>query len=247
MDQAVFHPLHSPSCAVVCSRCNLREICLPVGLSQHELDHVDRLLVAHRRRVRQGENLYRAGDGFDAVYAVRTGFFKTLRATGDGREQVIGFHMGGEILGLDGIGSGHHEAQAVALEDSQVCIIPFRDLEQLSLELPGLQQELHRVMSREIVRKEGVMLLMGSRHAEARVAAFLLNLTHRLQARGFSPSSLVLRMTRQEIGSYLGLTLETVSRTFSKFQADGLLHVRGRQVRITDAVGLQDLLDGALP
>ncbi len=247
MDQAVFHPLHSASCAVVCSRCNLREICLPVGLTQAELDHVDRVLVSHRRPLRQGDSLYRPGASFEAVYAVRTGFFKTTRTANDGREQVIGFHMGGELLGLDGIGTGRHETQAVALEDSQVCVIPFHELERLSQQLPGLQQEFHRVMSREIVLKEGVMLLMGSRQAEARVAAFVLNLTHRLQARGFSASSLVLRMTRQEIGSYLGLTLETVSRTLSKFQAEGLLHVRGRQVRITDAVGLQDVLDGAVP
>jgi CRP/FNR family transcriptional regulator len=246
MDQAVFQPLHGAGCAVVCSRCNLREICLPVGLSPTELDHVDRSLVAHRRWMHQGNGLYRPGDAFNAVYAVRTGFFKTTRSTLDGREQVIGFHMGGELLGLDGIGTGHHETQATALEDSQVCVIPFHELERLSLELPGLQQQLHRIMSREMTQKEGVMLLMGSRHAEARVAAFLLNLTHRLNARGFSASSLVLRMTRQEIGSYLGLTLETVSRTFSRFQAEGFLHVRGRQLRITDGQGLQDLLDGAV-
>jgi CRP/FNR family transcriptional regulator len=247
MDQAKFHPLYGAGCAVVCSSCNLREICLPVGMNKAELDQVDRLLVAHRRRVQQGDSLYRPAEAFDAVYAVRAGFFKTVRLAGDGREQVTGFHMSGELLGLDGIGSGQHEAHAVALEDSQVCVVPFAGLERLSLALPSLQHELHRVMSREIVHKEDVMLLLGTRHAEARVSAFLLNLTHRLQARGFSPSSLVLRMTRQEIGSYLGLTLETVSRTFSKFQAAGLLHVRSRHIRITDAVGLHELLEGAEP
>jgi CRP/FNR family transcriptional regulator len=247
MDHAGFHLLNGAGCTVVCSGCNLREICLPMGLTRAELDQADRLLVAHRRRVHQGETLYRPGEAFDAVYAVRAGFFKTSRMAGDGREQVTGFHMSGELLGLDGIGSGQHEAQAVALEDSQVCVVPFAELEHLSLALPSLQQELHRAMSREIVRKEDVMLLLGTRHAEARVSAFLLNLTRRLQARGFSPSSLVLRMTRQEIGSYLGLTLETVSRTFSKFQAAGLLHVRSRHIRITDAVGLQDVLEGSEP
>jgi CRP/FNR family transcriptional regulator len=247
MDQAVFQPLHRAGCSEVCSHCNLREICLPVGLTKTELDHIDRQLVAQRLRVRHGEALHRAGDTFQAVYAVRTGFFKITRMTADGREQVTGFHMGGELLGMDGIENGLHEAEAVALEDSQVCVIPFPELERLSLELPGLQQQLHRIMSREIARKESVMLLLGSRHAEARLAAFLLNLTHRLEARGYSASALVLRMTRQEIGSYLGLTLETISRTFSKFQADGLLNVRGRQLHIIDPEGLREVMEGALP
>jgi CRP/FNR family transcriptional regulator len=247
MDQAVFHPLHRAGCSEVCSHCNLREICLPVGLTKTELDHIDRQLVAQRLRVKHGEALHRAGDTFQAVYAVRIGFFKITRMTADGREQVTGFHMCGELLGLDGIENGMHEAEAVALEDSQVCVIPFPDLERLSLELPGLQQQLHRIMSREIARKESVMLLLGSRHAEARLAAFLLNLTHRLEARGYSGSALVLRMTRQEIGSYLGLTLETISRTFSKFQADGLLSVRGRQLHIVDPEGLREVMEGALP
>jgi CRP/FNR family transcriptional regulator len=134
---------------------------------------------------------------------------------------------------------------AVALENAQVCVIPFDDLEMLSVEVPSLQSQFHRIMSREIVRNQGVMLLLGSMYAEERLAAFLLNLTHRLQARGFSASSVLLRMTREEIGSYLGLSIETISRTFSKFQSDGLLFVRNRQIRITDPVGLQHLLDGA--
>jgi CRP/FNR family transcriptional regulator len=133
---------------------------------------------------------------------------------------------------------------AVALEDSQICVIPYADLETLSLQINSLQQQFHRIMSREIVRNHSVMLLLGSMHAEERLAAFLLNLTHRLQTRGFSSSSVVLRMSREEIGSFLGLKLETVSRTFSKFQADGLLFVRHRQIQITDPVGLQQLIDG---
>jgi CRP/FNR family transcriptional regulator len=152
--------------------------------------------------------------------------------------------MGGELLGLDGIGAGRHEVDAVALEDSQVCVIPYHQLEALSIEVASLQQQFHKIMSHEIVRDHGVMLLLGSMYAEERVAAFLLNLTHRLRSRGFSASSVMLRMTREEIGSYLGLKLETISRTLSKFQASGLLFVRNRQVQITDPVGLQQLLDG---
>ena len=152
--------------------------------------------------------------------------------------------MGGELIGLDGIGTRRHEVDAVALEDSQVCVIPFEELEALSREVVSLQQTFHKIMSREIVRDQGVMLLLGSMLAEQRLAGFLLNLAHRLRARGFSASSVLLRMSREEIGSFLGLKVETVSRTFSKFQADGLLFVRQRQIQITDPVGLQQLLDG---
>jgi CRP/FNR family transcriptional regulator len=230
---------------VACSSCNLREICLPVGLTQAELEHIDLRLVAGRRKVARGETLFRAGDRFDAVFAVWTGFFKTCVSSKDGRGQVTGFQMGGELIGLDGIGTRRHEVDAVALEDSQVCVIAYDELEALAREVVSLQQQFHKIMSREIVRDHGVMLLLGSMHAEERVAAFLLNLTHRLRARGFSASSVLLRMSREEIGSFLGLKLETVSRTFSKFQANGLLFVRQRQIQITDPVGLQQLLDGA--
>jgi CRP/FNR family transcriptional regulator len=230
---------------VACSSCNLREICLPVGLTQAELEHIDLRLVAGRRKVARGETLFRAGDRFDAVFAVWTGFFKTCVSSKDGRGQVTGFQMGGELIGLDGIGTRRHEVDAVALEDSQVCVIAYDELEALAREVVSLQQQFHKIMSREIVRDHGVMLLLGSMHAEERVAAFLLNLTHRLRARGLSASSVLLRMSREEIGSFLGLKLETVSRTFSKFQANGLLFVRQRQIQITDPVGLQQLLDGA--
>jgi CRP/FNR family transcriptional regulator len=245
MDLSVFRPLHTASCTVACSSCNLREICLPVGLTQAELEHIDLRLVAGRRKVARGETLFRAGDRFDAVFAVWTGFFKTCVSSKDGRGQVTGFQMGGELIGLDGIGTRRHEVDAVALEDSQVCVIAYDELEALAREVVSLQQQFHKIMSREIVRDHGVMLLLGSMHAEERVAAFLLNLTHRLRARGFSASSVLLRMSREEIGSFLGLKLETVSRTFSKFQANGLLFVRQRQIQITDPVGLQQLLDGA--
>ena len=229
---------------VACSNCNLRELCLPVGLSDADLQRIDRL-VALRRTLKRGEWLFRAGDPFDSLYAVRTGFFKTCISAADGRDQVTGFQMAGELLGLDGISTDRHSCDAVALEDSQVCQIPYARLEALSHEVPDLQRQFHKLMSREIVRDQGVMLLLGSMRAEARLAAFLLNLTQRLQARGFSPMSLVLRMTREEIGSYLGLKLETVSRAFSHMQDDGLLEVKQRNIRVLDAAGLRGLLNEA--
>ncbi len=244
MDQSVFKTQHTSGAMVVCSSCNLREICLPVGLTPAEFSLVDARLVTSRLKVPRGEKIFQTGDRFESVYAVWTGFFKTCIASKDGREQVTGFQMGGELIGMDGIGTRRHEVDAVALEDSQVCVIAYSELEALALEINTLQQQFHRILSREIVRNHGVMLLLGSMHAEERLAAFLLNLTHRLQTRGFSSSSVVLRMSREEIGSYLGLKLETVSRTFSKFQAEGLLFVRHRQIQITDPVGLQHLIDG---
>lgn len=244
MDQAVFKPLHSPHGAVVCANCKLREICLPVGLSREELQHIDKRLVAVRHKVPRGGKLFEAGHRFDAVYAVWTGCFKTCIQSSSGREQLTGFQMSGELIGLDGIGTRQHAVDAVALEDSQVCEIPFAELEALSLEVTSLQQQFYRVMSHEIMRNQGVMLLLGSMHAEKRLAAFLLNLTHRLAVRGFSSSALVLRMSRIDIGSYLGLTIETVSRTFSKLQADGLIEVNRRQINIVRPAGLQALVDG---
>ena len=228
---------------VACSCCNLRELCLPVGLSRENLERLD-TLVANRRAIARGESLFRAGETFLSLYAVRTGFFKTRVSSEDGRDQVTGFQMAGELLGLDGISTDNHTCDAVALEDSQVCVIPYNQLEGLSREFTELQHQFHKIMSREIVRDHGVMLLLGSMRAEERLAAFLLNLTQRLQARGFSASSLILRMTREEIGSYLGLKLETVSRTFSKFQEEGILDVKQRQIRILAQEKLEKLVNG---
>jgi CRP/FNR family transcriptional regulator len=228
---------------VACSGCNLRELCLPVGMSNEQMDRLD-AIVATRRSVPRGDALFRVGAPFTSLYAIRTGFFKTCVSSEDGRDQVTGFQMAGELLGLDGIGTDRHTCDAVALEDSQVCVIGYHQLEDLSRELSDLQRHFHRIMSREIVRDHGVMLLLGSMRAEERLAAFLLNLTTRLRARGFSASSLLLRMTREEIGSYLGLKLETVSRAFSKFQEDGILEVKQRQIRVLDPEALQALVNG---
>ncbi len=229
---------------VACSSCNLRELCLPVGLSESDLERIDQM-VGSRRALKRGELLFRNGDRFESLYAVRTGFFKTRVSAEDGHDQVTGFQMAGELLGLDGISTERHSCDAVALEDSQVCQIPYSRLEELTHEVTDLQRQFHKVMSREIVRDHGVMLLLGSMRAEARLSAFLLNLTQRLQARGFSGTSLVLRMTREEIGSYLGLKLETVSRAFSRFQEEGFLEVRQREISVLDEAGLRRLLNEA--
>lgn len=227
---------------VACSNCNLRELCMPLGLSPAELDRIDDV-VANRRKVKRGATLFRNGEKFTSLYAIRTGFFKTCVASEDGRDQVTGFQMAGEIVGLDGIVNEHHTCDAVALEDAEVCVMPFERVEELSREVTALQRHVHKIMSREIVRENGVMLLLGSMRAEERLAAFLLNLVQRLHARGFSQSELILRMTREEIGSYLGLKLETVSRTFSKFVDDGIVEVKQRHVRILNTEALREIVN----
>jgi CRP/FNR family transcriptional regulator len=204
---------------------------MPIGLEIADMKKLDEV-VATRRQVKQGQMLFGNGDAFTSLYAIRTGFFKTCISNEDGREQVTGFQMAGEIIGLDGIVNDQHSCNAVALEDAEVCVMPFSNVEELSREFPVLQRHVHKVMSREIVRENGMMMMLGNMRAEERLAAFLLNLVQRLHARGFSQSEMILRMTREEIGSYLGLKLETISRTFSKLSDDGIIEVKQRYVKI---------------
>lgn len=227
---------------VACSNCNLRELCMPIGFSPDDMQRLDEV-VATRRRIKQGDRIFSSADPFTSLYAIRIGFFKTCISSEDGREQVTGFQMAGEIMGLDGIVNDHHTCNAIALEDAEVCVMPFANVEELSREFPVLQRHVHKIMSREIVRENGVMMLLGNMRAEERLATFLLNLVQRLHARGFSQSELVLRMTRDEIGSYLGLKLETVSRTFSKFSEDGIIEVKHRYVRILQPDALKKIFN----
>ncbi|MBK0393903.1 helix-turn-helix domain-containing protein [Ramlibacter algicola] len=216
-----------------CSSCHLKELCLPCGMSGPTVDRLDGLRFA-RRRVKAGQPLYRAGDAFQFIYAVRSGTFRSSLAAADGREQVSGFSIAGELLGLDGLAQGRHASTATALEDAEICAIPYDHLMELSTGSPDLQKAVGRLMSREIVREHGLMLLLGSMNAEERLAAFLLNVSQRMKVRGWSPSEFHLRMSRAEIGSYLGMKLETVSRTFSAFVQQGLLEVDKRHIRILD-------------
>jgi CRP/FNR family transcriptional regulator len=231
-------PTHT---AATCQTCGLRDLCLPAGLQLGDIDQLNSI-INRKRPLQRGEYLYRTGSTLQSIFAVRTGFLKSSVLHDDGREQVAGFHMMGELLGLDAIGSGNHMCDAVALEDSEVCEIPFKELERLGREIPTLQQHFHRIMSREITRDYGVMLLLGSMRAEERLAAFLLNLSQRFVARGYSSTQFVLRMRREEIGSYLGLKLETVSRAFSSFQNEGLIVVHGKDIDIRDIGRIRSML-----
>ena len=224
-----------------CSACTMRELCLPFGLAAEDMHQID-ALVGARLKLKKGEALYRAGDAFEALYAIRLGSLKTTVLAEDGREQVSGYHMLGDIIGLDGIGTERHGCQAVALEDTEICVLPFERLEDLARAVPQLQHNLHLFLSREISRDHNIMLLLGSMRAEERLAVFLLNLADRYRRRGYSSTEFVLRMTREEIGSHLGLKLETVSRLFSRFHEEGLIQVQGRAVKLLNAAALKELI-----
>lgn len=225
-----------------CANCSLRELCVPGAIPPNELERLD-ALVARRRRVERGTTLYRGGSPFRALYAVRQGSFKTSLSGEDiGSEQITGFQLPGELLGLDGVAFDVHGVDAIALEDSEVCVLPYADLERIARSFPPLQHQLHKVMSREIVRERDVMMMLGSMRAEERVAAFLIGLSERHQRLGYSATAFVLRMTREDIGSYLGLKLETVSRALSRLGEQGLIRARGKQIDIVDLQGLRDVL-----
>ena len=224
----------------VCSGFSMRELCMPFGLDADDLAQID-TLVGSRQRLHKGEALYDTGETFDALYAVRVGSLKTAVLAEDGREQVTGYHMIGDILGFDGMATDRHVSRAIALEDTDVCVMRFERLQLLAQRVPALQSNLRRLLSREISRDQSVMLLLGSMRAEARVAAFLLDLAERYRRRGYSSTQYVLRMTGEEIGSYLGLKLETVSRLFSKLQNEGIVRVQGRNVALLDPGALRQL------
>ncbi len=226
---------------VHCQSCTLRELCLPVGLSVGETEQLDKL-VLHRNRFKKNETLYRAGDPFRALYAIRMGSFKTNVLAEDGREQIVGYHMLGEIIGYDGVGTDRHTVGAIALEEADVCALPFSQIENLARTVPMMQHTLHQFMSREMMRDQGAMLMLGSMRAEERLVVFLLNLADRYRRRGYSSTEYTLRLTRAEIGSYIGLKLEAVSRVFSRLQEEGLIQVQGRSIKLLDPVTLKKMI-----
>ncbi len=224
-----------------CANCNLRSHCFTSGFLSPSHAEFGELVLAHRR-IGAGQAVYRTGDSFSSVYVLKAGFVKTLALFEDGREQVSGFYMPGDTFGVDGIAFGQHATDAIALDDADVCAIPYDNLEQLSLAAPAAQRSLYRMFSQEIVRRQDAMVVMGTMSAGQRIATFLLDLSRRFSARGLSASEFLLRMTRDEIGSLLGLKLETVSRVFSKLQSDGLMEIEGKHVRIVSIPGLRSLI-----
>jgi CRP/FNR family transcriptional regulator len=227
---------------VACKDCTLFQLCLPIGVSDADLELLDRI-IKKRRAVKPGEHLFRMGDPFVSIYAVKSGSFKTFTFADDGAEQVTGLHLPGELFGMDAISSGTHCCNAVALERSAVCEIPFDRLQDLGARVPSLMRQMVRIMSKEIMRDKRVMQITKS-GAEGRLAAFLLSVAERYFERGFSQDEYHLSMSRVDIGNYLGLADETVSRLFTRFKDEGLLMVDRRHVRLLDIPRLQAIARG---
>jgi CRP/FNR family transcriptional regulator, anaerobic regulatory protein len=226
---------------VACSNCGLSTLCLPFGLNPDDVERLENI-VRRNRPLQRGQMLYSPGDRFRSLYVVKTGAVKTYTQTPSGDEHVIGFHLPGEILGLDAIQEDQHGCFAKALETTAVCEMPFLRLEELAINIPSLQHQMLRLLSREVSAEAQMISLLNNSTAEERLASFLLSLSDRFRRRGFSACDFFLAMSRQDIGSYLGLALETVSRLFTRFQDQGLLKVDRKHVQIEDIDGLRALL-----
>lgn len=231
---------------VACKNCTLSSLCLPMGLAPEDVERLDEI-VKHTRPLHRGDFLFREGDRFRSIYVVKTGSVKTFAPSAEGGEQVLGFHLPGEIIGLDAIDKDTHSCSAKVLETSAICEIPFAQLEELTSSIPSLQHQMYRMLSKEIGQDTDMVLLLGKKNAEERLAAFLLGLSQRLQKRGLSPTDFYLSMSRHEIGNYLGLAVETVSRLFTRFQDEGLMRVDRKHIELLDLSALETLVSGAGP
>lgn len=218
---------------LACSNCNLFQLCLPMGIENRDLDRLEEI-IKRRKPLQRGDFVFRIGDPLHSIYAIRAGSVKTFTFTEDGYEQVTGFHLSGELLGLDAISTEHHSCTAKVLETTQVCEIPFHRLEELGRSVPSLSHQFLRLMSKELVQDHSLLMQLSKKSADERLAAFLINLSLRYRQRGFSAKEFNLSMSRTDIGNYLGLAVETVSRLFSRFQEDGLVTVDRKHIVVND-------------
>jgi CRP/FNR family transcriptional regulator len=225
---------------VSCSDCRLGELCLPIALDSTEIDQLDNI-IKRGRPLNKGNFLFEQGEPFTAIYAVRAGSFKTFQTSRDGEEQVTGFYLPGEILGMDGISSMQHVSSAIALETGSVCEIPFELLEKLSSQISSLQGRFFQLMSKEITKDQQMLTLLSQNSSDERVASLLLSISARHHQRKLSMYRFRLPMTRAEIGSYLGITLETVSRIFSRLQKQGVITVENKEITINELEQLKEI------
>jgi len=230
---------------VHCQECSLSDLCLPHGMETGEISQLDNIL-KRKQPFQSGQHLFRPGDKSASIFAVRSGALKSYCITEDGDEQVLGFTLPGELVGLDGLAGEHYASASVALETSSVCELPFNQLEELCHQLPGLQKQMMRLVGKEISSDQHMLMLLGKRNAEERLASFLLSLSSRYSARGLSADEFNLPMSRQDIGNYLGLAIETVSRLFAHFQDEKLLKVNRKQIKILDQAALKSMVEGCL-
>lgn len=228
------------SISASCQRCRLNHLCLPLALEHQDIVRLDDI-VERKQPLRKDQLVYRQGAPFQSIYAVRTGAVKACFLDRDGEETVIGFYLPGEVFGIDGIGTRHYRSTASALEHSAICEIPFDRFDSLGVQLPGLRQHLLALLSRDLVEEQQHSVLLAKRSAEQRVAAFLINLSHRYKRQQLSSTDFQLPLSRTEIASYLGLTIETVSRVFSRFSKQGLLALNQRELRNCQIEKLQPI------
>ncbi len=223
-----------------CKSCSLHNLCLPLGMEIADIDRLDEI-IKRRKPLQKGEYLFHSGDDFHAIYAVRSGTIKTYIESENGDEQITGVYLPGELLGLDAIHDEQHPCSAIALETTSLCEMPFHTLEDLSDKVPELRHQLFRIMSKELASDQSLLMLMAQKNAEERLATFLVNMSSRLNTRGFSATEFNLSMSRKDLGNYLGLTIETISRTFSRFQKEGLLTAQRKYIQILKLNDLKEL------
>ncbi|AEY01803.1 fumarate/nitrate reduction transcriptional regulator [Oceanimonas sp. GK1] len=217
--------------AIHCQDCSISQLCIPLGLNSDELDELDNI-IERKKPIQKGQELFKAGEELKSLYAIRAGTVKSYTITEQGDEQITAFHLAGDLVGFDAISSGSHPSFAQALETAMVCEIPYEVLDELSGKMPRLRQQIMRLMSSEINGDQQMILLLSKKTAEERLAAFLYGLSSRFAKRGFSPREFRLSMTRGDIGNYLGLTVETVSRLLGRFQKNDLIAVDGKYIHI---------------
>jgi len=218
---------------ISCKQCNLRELCFPHGMKEEEMSNLD-AVVDQPKPLHKNDYLYRDGEKSKAMYAVRSGCVKTMTESPNGEEQIVGFHLAGELLGLDGFADGVHTCNAVALETSSVCELPLEDLESLTQKLPGLHRQMRRIMGKEVASDHKMLLLLGKMTSEERLASFLLSMSRRMEERHWKETEFNLSMPRQDIANYLGMAVETVSRLFAAFQNEKIIEVDRRHITILD-------------
>lgn len=231
-------------CAIHCHDCSMGALCIPFTLNENELDKLD-YIIERKKPVQKGDQIFKSGDSLKALYAIRSGTVKSYTITEQGDEQITGFHLAGDVIGFDGIHDHQHQSFAQALETSMVCEIPFDTLDELSGTMPKLRQQIMRLMSNEIMSDQEMILLLSKKNAEERLAAFISNLANRFGSRGLSPHEFRLTMTRGDIGNYLGLTVETISRLLGRFQKAGMIEVKGKYITIIDQTALSVLAGNA--
>ncbi|ABM02773.1 cyclic nucleotide-binding transcriptional regulator [Psychromonas ingrahamii 37] len=244
MEKSNTNRIQSSRSAIHCQDCSISQLCIPYSLNEDELERLDNI-IERKKPIQKGQEIFKAGQEMKCLYAIRSGTLKSYTITEQGDEQITAFHLAGDLIGFDAISSGTHPSFSQALETSMICEIPYDTLDTLSISMPKLRQQILRLMSGEIVGDQNMILLLSKKNAEERLASFIFDLSQRFAARGFSPKEFRLSMTRGDIGNYLGLTVETISRLLGRFQKMEMIAVKGKYISILDDAQLT-LLAGAL-